>query len=436
MTDLFCYEGSPTNDFSILPHSREARVSESDLADYAMQLVENAKSLGIPLTGDGGLLADLNRKVLQAALDAEMKEHLGYAHNDRAAKLTTNMRNGSTPKTVHTELGSITLDIPRDRDGTFEPVIIEKHQRRIDGFDEQVLTLYSKGMTTEDIMDYLAQMYNTKVSKETISRITDAVVDELKAWQQRPLESVYPVIFIDAIVLKIRDGQVANRPVYVALSIDREGNRDVLGIWVGPSGGEGAKQWLGMLNDLKNRGVKDVCIVCCDGLKGLPESIRATWPEAIIQTCVVHLIRNSLRYVKRSEMKEVANDLRLIYTAPTEDAALEWLRYVKDKWEALYPAMTAAWERSWVEFSPFLAFPPDVRKIIYTTNSIESLNSRFRKAVRKRGHFPTEQSALKVLYLSAIRKEKNRDNPTSKVLNWGPIYNTLSLMFGSRLDDR
>jgi len=436
MSDRFNYESAITSEASILPYFSVPRVSEPELAQYATQLVENAKALGIPLTGEGGLLGSLNRQVLQAALEAEMKEHLGYARNDRALKETANMRNGSTQKTVQTELGSMKLDIPRDREGTFKPIIVPKHKRRIDGFDDQVLALYSKGMTTEDITEYLAQMYNTKISKETISRITDSVLDELKAWQTRPLESVYPVMFIDAIVIKIRDGSVANRPIYVALAIDREGNRDILGLWVGPTGGEGAKQWMGMLADLKNRGVKDVCIVCCDGLKGLPEAIHATWPEAIIQTCVVHLIRNSLRHVNRREMKAVASDLRRIYTAPTEDAALDGLAYVKEVWSAQYPAMAAAWERSWSEFTPFLAFPPDVRKLIYTTNAVEALNSRFRKAVRKRGHFPTEQSALKVLYLSAIRREQNRDNPTARVSNWGPIYNTLSLMFGSRLDER
>jgi transposase-like protein len=423
-------------DVEILPYGDARNFRDTDIQDLAAQLVQDAKSQRMSLTGEGGLLTSLTKQVLQTALEAEMSEHLGYEYGDRNTKATTNYRNGSSPKTVRTEVGEVELDVPRDRDGSFDPIIVPKHKRRIDGFDDQVLSLYSKGMTTDDIATHLEEVYSTKVSKETVSRITDAVVGEMKLWQNRPLERVYPVIIIDAIVIKIRDGQVANRPVYAALSIDCDGNRDVLGLWVGPSGGEGAKQWLSMLTDIKNRGVQDVCIVCCDGLKGLPESIRSTWPEATVQTCVVHLIRNSLRHVAHKDMKKVADDLRHIYSAPNEEAALMELERVSEIWRDKYPAMLGAWERNWTEFSPFLQFPPEVRKIIYTTNAIESLNAKFRRAIRKRGHFPTEQSALKVLYLTTIRKEGTGVNAMSRIGSWSSVYNTLLLMYGDRLEIR
>jgi transposase-like protein len=269
-----------------------------------------------------------------------------------------------------------------------------------------------------------------------VSKVTDSLLPELKEWQTRPLEKVYPIIFIDAIYLKVRDGTVANRPVHVALGIDCEGNRDVLGMWLSSTSGEGAKQWMGMFTDLKNRGVFDVCIVCCDGLTGIVDAINAIWPAATIQRCVVHLIRNSLRYAQRKDMREVASDLKPIYTAPNEEAALQALSRFKEKWDDRYQAISQVWERCWSEFIPFLSFPAEVRKVIYTTNSIESLNARFRKAVRRRGHFPNEQSALKVLYLCVIRKEKNRPNVMNRINDWTQVYNTLSLMYGDRLEVR
>ena len=418
----------------IVPYSTSKPEVLPDLTDFAEAMVAAAKTKNVALTGDGGLLTDLTRKVLQIALEIEMDEHLGYAKGDRRVPREENCRNGYSEKTLKTGLGEVTIDVPRDREANFEPAIVPKHTRRIDGFDEQVISLYSKGMTTQDISDFLLESYGTKASKETVSRITDAVTEQMRAWQTRPLDSVYPVIFIDAIVIKVRDGSVANRPVYVALGVNTEGFRDVLGLWVGPSGGEGAKQWLGMLSDLKNRGIQDVCIVVCDGLKGLPESIRTAWPQAVIQTCVVHLIRNSLRSVARKEMRDAATDLRRIYTAPNEDAALVALEEVKMIWQSKYPAMLASWERSWTEFAPFLQFPPEVRKVIYTTNAIESLNARYRSAIRRRGHFPTEASALKVLYLATIRKDKNKTNPISRIFEWNEIYNTLLLMYGDRLE--
>lgn len=421
--------------FPIVSYSNSETSRDADLESFADLLVAGAKQGGIALTGEGGLLTGLTKKVLQKALETEMVEHLGYPKGE-APLSPENYRNGYSEKTVKTDIGEVELQVPRDREGTFEPTIIPKHRRRIDGLDGQVLNLYSKGMTTKDISDYLSEVYGTQVSRETVSKITEAVISEMKEWQSRPLDPIYPVIFIDAIVIKVRDGSVANRPVYVALGITTEGERDILGLWVGPTGGEGAKQWLAMLSDLKNRGVTDVCIVCCDGLKGLPEAITNAWPEATVQTCVVHLIRNSLRQVQHKDMKAVAADLRQIYTAPTEEAALQALDQVADIWGEKYPVLIKSWKASWAAFSPFLSFPPEVRKVIYTTNAIESLNARFRTAVRKRGHFPTEQSALKVLYLACVRKEKARPNPTNRIADWNRIYNALLLMYGDRLERR
>jgi transposase-like protein len=423
-------------DNSIEVHSSGSDMPEIDMGQLAHLLVAGAKQNSMALTGEGGLLTDLSRQVLQTALEVEMTEHLGYERRNPQNPNPENYRNGHTSKTVKSEVGEVEIKVPRDRNGTFEPVTAPKHARRFDGLDEQVLSLYSKGMTTGDIRDYLSEIYDTKLSKDTISKITDAVIAEMRDWQSRPLDRVYPVVLIDGIYIKIRDGQVANRPVYVAMGIDCDGQRDVLGLWVGPTGGEGAKQWLHMLSDLKNRGVQDVCIVCCDGLKGLPASVEATWPEATVQTCVVHLIRNSLRLVPHKLKKELATDLKTIYTAPNEEAALQALEIVENDWGDKYPAMIASWKRAWPEFSPFLQFPPEVRKIIYTTNSIESLNARFRKAVRKRGHFPTEASALKVLYLAAVRKEPGRPNPNNAIRNWSGIYSALVLTYGDQLEMR
>ncbi|MCL1797924.1 MAG: IS256 family transposase [Eggerthellaceae bacterium] len=421
---------------SIVPYFTSSNEDASDMSDFAKLLVAGAKERGLALTGEGGLLTDLTRQVLQTALEVEMQEHLGYERGDRTKPRVENYRNGYSEKTLKTDIGEVQIQIPRDREGSFEPATVPKHKRRIDGLDEAVLSLYSKGMTTTDICDFLSETYGTKLSKDTISKITDGVVEEMSAWRTRPLDSVYPVIIIDAIVIKVRDGSVANRPVYVVLGITTEGLRDVLGLWVGPTGGEGAKQWMGMLTDLKNRGVQDVLIACCDGLKGLPEALSAIWPEVTVQTCVVHLIRNSLRHVKRKEMKEAASDLRRIYTAPNEEAALRALDEVEGIWAERYPAMIASWRRAWTEFCPFLSFPPEIRKIIYTTNAVESLNARYRKAVRKRGHFPTELSALKVLYLATIRRVKNQTNPISKIIEWNQVFNTLSLVYGERLERR
>src|SRR5215207_1583501 len=407
---------------------------EPAMREWAEALVARARADGVELTGDDGLLTALVRKVLQTGLEVEMSDHLGYEPHAVAGRGSGNSRNGSYPKTVTTEVGQVELRVPRDRNGSFDPVTVPKGQRRLDGFASNVLALYAKGMTTGDIQSYLGDVYGTEISRDTISRITDAVIEDMIGWQNRPLDRIYPVILIDAIFVKIRDGQVANRPIYVAMGINMEGERDVLGTWVGPAGGEGAKFWMTVLAELKNRGVQDVFIVCCDGLNGLPEAIRATWPQAEVQLCVVHLVRSSLRYTSKKDWGPVCRGLREIYTAPTLEAAEARFAEFTEQWRERYPAMIAAWERAWGEFIPFLEFPIELRRLVYTTNAIESLNARFRKAVRRRGHFPTEQAALKVLYLVATERRVNRSNPTGKVNGWKQILNTLTLHYGERIE--
>ena len=296
----------------------------------------------------------------------------------RSVVTRLNSRNGSTSKTIRTEVGEVTVQVPRDRAGTFEPVVVPKYARRLAGFDEAVISLYAKGMTTGDIANHFADVYGQDVSRDLVSKVTDQVLTDLAEWQSRPLDPVYPVILIDAIVMKVRAGQVGNRPVYVAMGITVDGHRDVLGMWVGPTGGEGAKQWMNMLTELKNRGVQDVCIVCCDGLKGLPESIVATWPLATVQTCVVHLVRNCVAVRVEEVLETDHHAVAEIYTAPTIAAAEARFTEFAEQWEDLYPAMIGMWRRSWGEFTPFLDFPIEIRKLIYTTNGIESLNQRDR----------------------------------------------------------
>jgi len=364
-----------------------------------------------------------------------MTDHLGYPKHETGGRESGNSRNGSRTKTVITDnAGPVQIDVPRDRAGTFEPVIVAKHQRRLNGVDEIVLSLTAKGLTTGEISAHFAEIYGASVSKETISRITDRVIEEMNEWLARPLDPTYAAIFIDAVHVKIRDGQVANRPIYVAMGVNLDGQRDVLGMWVGPTGGEGAKFWAGVLTELRNRGVTDTFIVCCDGLKGLPDAIRASWPAAEVQLCVVHLVRSSLRFTSKKYWGPVCRELREIYTAPTVDAATARFGEFAEHWRDRYPAMVATWERAWDDFVPFLAFPVELRHIVYTTNAIESLNARFRKAVRHRGHFPTEQSALKVLYLVATERRQNRSNPTGQISGWKTILNALTIHYGDRIE--
>jgi putative transposase len=411
---------------------REFRLPRNSLdKELAEHLVAQAREDGVNLVGPDGLLSGIVGQLLETALEVEMSEHLGYERHERSP--STNSRNGASSKTLQSDVGPVTIEVPRDRDSSFDPVIVPKHSRRLSGFDEQVLSLYAKGFTTQDIVDHVADIYGSKVSKDLVSKVTDAVLDELTEWQSRPLDPVWPVLFLDAIYVKIRDGQVSNRPIYVAMGINVAGERDVLGMWVG-TGGESSKHWAGYLTELTNRGVADVMIVACDGLPGLAEAIEATWPQAQVQTCVVHLVRGSLRYASKADWAKITKDLKAVYTAPTVDAAeARWLEFA-ERWGERYPAIIGLWERSWEQFTPFLDFPAELRKLVDTTNSIEALNSRFRQAVRRRGHFPHEQAALKVLYLCVKRRDKNRSNPTGRVPGWKKILNTLAVTYGERIE--
>ena len=404
-----------------------------ELDVIASRLVAQARAEGIALTGEGGLLPSLLGRVLSSGLSAELTDHLGYERHAVEGHHSGNSRNGSYPKTVTTEIGQVEVTMPRDRSGTFEPVLVPKGERRLDGFAGQVISLYAKGLTTGEIRAHLEDIYDTSISKDTISRITDTIVADMEAWQSRLLDPIYAVVLIDAIVIKVRDTQVANRPVYAAIGVNMDGERDVLGLWMGPTGGEGAKQWMTMLTELRNRGVTDVLITCCDGLKGLPDAVRTVWPDTTVQTCVVHLVRNSLRYASKKHWPAITKGLRQIYTAPTVPAAEAEFATFAEQWRDTYPAMIMSWENSWDEFVPFLEFPPELRKIVYTTNSIESLNARFRRAVRHRGHFPTEQAAMKVLYLTATQRWKNRQDLVGRTNGWKIVLNTLTVHYGDRI---
>jgi transposase-like protein len=398
----------------------------------ARELIDKARSEGVSLVGPNGLLRQLTKTVLEAALNAELDDHLGYEKGDTFGKFGSNERNGTSPKTVRTDVGEVRIDVPRDREGTFAPQIVPKYARRIEGFDDAIISLYGKGLTTGEIRAHLSDIYDADVSRELISKITDKVVDELNSWQARPLDRVYPVVLIDAIYVKIREGAVANRPIYVAVGINVAGERDVLGLWVG-TGGEGAKGWLNYLSDLKNRGVEDVLLVACDGLRGLPDAITTLWPAATVQLCVVHLVRASLRYASKKYWGAITKQLKQMYTAPTVDAAETVFIEFATEWEERYPAMVRMWRTNWEQFTPFLAYPPELRKVVYTTNAIESLNARFRQATRRRGHFPNEQAALKVLYLVIKNPLKNRSNITGRTVGWKQALNTLAMHYGDRL---
>jgi putative transposase len=403
-----------------------------DLQALAAELVERAKTEGVDLVGPGGLLTGLTKTVLETALEAELTEHLGYDKHDPAGRGSGNSRNGSRGKTVLTELGPVEVDVPRDRGGTFEPVIVKKGQRRLDGIDQIVLSLTARGLTTGEVSAHFAEVYGATVSKDTISRITDRVLEEMTDWLHRPLDRVYPVVFVDAIVVKIRDGQVVNRPIYVAVGVTVAGERDILGLWAG-DGGEGAKYWLQVLTEIRNRGVEDVCILVCDGLKGLPDSVGAVWPLTIVQTCVIHLLRNTFRYAGRQDWEKIAKDLRPVYTAPTETAAAARLEEFADTWGARYPAIVRLWRGSWAEFVPFLAYDVEIRKVICSTNAIESLNARYRRAVRARGHFPNEQAAIKCLYLATRSFDPTGRGRARWIIRWKPALNAFAIAFEGRL---
>ena len=427
------------------------RLLDQGFLDQVMSSVDEG---GVQLTGEGGFLPELVKRVLEAGLQAELTDHLGYEKHDRAGHGSGNSRNGFTAKRLGTEVGDIDLATPRDRIGSFEPRLIPKGSRRVGGLSDMIISLYAGGMTIRDIQAHLERTLGTELSHEMISNITETVAEEVKAWQSRPLEPVYPILYMDALVVKVRDSHaVRNKAAHIAVGVDSDGIKHVLGIWVQTT--EGAKFWAGVCAELRNRGVQDVLIACVDGLTGFPEAIEATFPQTVVQTCVVHLIRASMRFISYNDRKAVAAALRPIYTAATETAAAQELDIFEgSNWGRKYPATVRVWRDAWQRFIPFLEFPPAVRKIIYTTNSSESLNYQLRKIIKNRGHFPNDDAVVKLLWLAirdiedkrarerakeAGRPKNERTAPAklvegATVQGWNAAYGALSLAFPGRLE--
>ncbi|MFC0112897.1 IS256 family transposase [Kibdelosporangium aridum] len=412
---------------------KKAAKPRSAQEELAARLVAQAQEQGLALTGPDGLLKQLTKTVLEAALNAEMTEHLGHEkHQAEPGRAGWNVRNGTRSKTVVSDaVGEVQVAVPRDRDSSFEPVIVRKRQRRLGSVDEVVLSLYAKGLTTGEISAHFAEIYGASVSKETVSRITDQVIAEISQWQSRPLDAVYAAVFIDAVHVKIRDGQVANRPIYAAIGVTLEGRRDVLGLWAG-QGGEGAKFWMQVLADLKNRGVRDVFFVVCDGLKGLPEVVGNVWPAAIVQTCVIHLLRHTFRLASKRDWDGLKRDVKPVCTAPNAGAAAAALDELEEKWGEKYGAVIRLWRNAWQEFIPFLDYDVEIRRVLCSTNAIESLNARYRRAVRARGHFPAEQAALKCLYLVTRSLDPTGTGQARWTMRWKPALNAFSITFSDR----
>jgi putative transposase len=380
------------------------------------------------LIGEHGLLKELTRALVERAMHAELTHHLGYEKHDPGGKGSGNSRNGTSAKTLKGDFGEVEIEVPRDRKGSFEPKIVPRHQRRFNGFDDKILSMYARGMTTREIQGHLQEIYGVEVSPSLISEVTDAVIEEVKAWQTRPLEPLYPILFLDALMVKMRhEGRVENRAVYVAIGIDLDGRKDVLGLWT--SANEGAKFWLQVLTELRNRGVKDIFIACVDGLKGFPQAIETVFPQAQVQLCIVHLVRTSLNYVSWKERKQVAQELKTVYRAATEEEARREMAAFAERWNQKYPTIAAMWQRNWDRVIPFFAFPAEIRKVIYTTNAVESLNMSLRKALKTRVAFPSEEAALKVMYLALRNVIKKWESP----LHWKAALNRFTLLWEDRI---
>ena len=443
------------------PEARERRREEMKNATEKLkasgaldELFAKIDAGEVKLDGHDGLIQQLIKAGLERGLQAELTDHLGYERGDPEASLLPNSRNGSYPKTVATQVGEVDLAIPRDRDGTFSPTLVPKGSRRLGGLDEMIISLYAGGMTLRDIEHHLATTIGTEISRETLSKVVDEISDEVMAWQRRPLEAFYPVVYLDALVVKVRDGaHVRNKAAHIAVGVDMEGIKHVLGIWVQTT--EGAKFWAGVCAELANRGVRDVLIVCCDGLTGFPEAIEATWPQATVQTCVVHLIRTAMRFVSYSQRKKVAAALKPIYQAPDAETALVELNdFAKSELGQQNPHTVAAFRNAWERFVPFLGFPPMLRRVIYTTNSIESLNYQLRKIIKNRGHFPSDESVVKLLWLAictiedkrAREREKQRGKPANErtapsrliegqvTTNWKQALGQLAIAYPDRIN--
>jgi putative transposase len=398
--------------------------------DFSAELLDQLLAGGMKaadLTGEDGLFKRLKKALLERALGAELTHHLGYEKGDPSGRGSGNSRNGASSKTLLTNDGAIALDVPRDRAGTFEPVIVAKGQTRFDGFDDKIISLYARGLTVREIQGHLAELYGMEVSPDLISKVTDSVLDEVREWQSRPLEGVYPIIFFDALRVKIRDeGLVKNKAVYVVLGVRSSGEKEVLGLWIEQT--EGAKFWLKVMNDLKNRGVQDILIAVVDGLKGFPEAIGACFPQTLVQTCIVHLIRNSLSFVSWKDRKTIMPSIKAIYRAENAEAALQRLADFEAEWGKRYPAIGQAWRRAWPQVVPFFAFAPEIRKMIYTTNAVEALNRSLRKIIKTRGSFPTDDAALKLLYLAI----KNAELHWRRAIEWTAAMSQFAIQFGDR----
>lgn len=381
------------------------------------------------ILGEDGLLKQLTKKVAERALDVEMNEHLGYAKNDPSGKNTGNSRNGKGRKSVRSIHGEMELEVPRDRNGTFEPKLVRKGEKQLNGFDDRIISLYARGMTTRDIQAHFEEAYGVEVSPTFISQVTNAVMDEVLAWQNRPLDSVYPIVYLDALVVRSRDsGAVQNKHVYLALGINLDGEKELLGLWMAQT--EGAKFWLSVVTELKNRGLQDILIACVDGLKGFPEAIEAVYPKTQIQLCIVHQVRHSLRYVNWKQRKEVAADLRTIYGAATLDEAERALDEFALKWDEDHPTISKSWRANWERLSVFFDYPPQIRKVIYTTNAIESVNASLRKVTKTRRSFPNDKSVMKVLYLALHQIAKKWTMP---IRDWKQAMSQFMILFGDRI---
>jgi putative transposase len=381
------------------------------------------------ITGENGLLKQLTKALIERAMQTELTEELGFEKNQKGEKPTTNRRNGSNGKTLRSDLGPLKIEVPRDREGEFEPKIVPKGQREFRGFDEKILSMYARGMSTRDISQHLKEIYGTEVSAELISRVTDSVSQMLEEWRNRELEKVYPIVFLDAIVVKIRDnGHVVKKSIYLALAVTLEGRKELLGLWIDQS--EGAKFWLGILTELKNRGVKDILVAAVDGLTGFPDAIRSVFPSCQVQLCIVHLVRSSLKFVPYKDRKAVAQTLRTVYSAPTEEAALAALDEFCAQWDGRYPMIGRSWKTRWTEIAPFLAYPAEIRKVMYTTNAVESLNYTLRKVTRNRLSFPTTDSAMKLVYM-ALQNISQRW--TMPIRDWPQALNQFAILFKDKV---
>ena len=382
------------------------------------------------LIGEHGLLKQLTKLLVEKALEAEMADHLGHGKNEPVENPAGNTRNGKSKKTLKGEFGELPIEIPRDRHGTFEPQLIPKHQTRWTGFDDKILSLYARGMTVREIQAHLEEMYGTEVSPTLISSVTDAVIDEVKAWQARPLDAVYPIVYLDCIHVKIRDGSVRVKAIFLAIGINMSGEKEVLGLWIAQT--EGAKFWLQVVTELRNRGIQDIFIACVDGLKGFPEAIEAVYPKAAVQLCVVHMVRNSLNFVSWKMRAEVAADLKRIYTASTADEAEQRLGEFEDKWDESYLPIGLSWRRNWARIIPFFDYPPEIRKVIYTTNAIESVNMSLRKITKNRGSFPSDEALLKLFYLALRNISKKWTMP---IRDWKAALTRFTIEFDDRVNN-